>query len=144
MSDFDSDQASETPEDKPAESTEDSSTGENGGMSKETRQWAMMLHFSILAGFVIPFAGLIAPILIWQLKKEDMPEIVPHAHVVMNWLITAMVYGAISIVLMFVLIGIPLMFAVGIATIVFSIIGGIKANDGELWEYPMTLIKVFK
>lgn len=99
---------------------------------------------AILAGFIIPFGGLIAPIIIWQLKKEDLPEIVPHAHVVMNWIITGLVYFAISFVLMFVLIGIPMMMALGIATVVFSIIGGIKANDGELWEYPMTLIKVFK
>ena len=45
---------------------------------------------------------------------------------------------------MFVLIGIPLMIALALATVVFSIIGGIKANEGELWEYPLTMIKVFK
>ena len=142
MSDFESDKASEAPEETQAEPAQEPETG--GGMSKEARQWAMMLHFSILAGFVIPFAGLIAPIIIWQLKKEDMPEIVPHAHVVMNWIITGLVYFAICFVLMFVIIGFPLMMVLGLATVVFSIIGGIKANDGELWEYPMTLIKVFK
>ena len=143
MSDLDSGQSPETPEETPAEPVQESGS-DGGGMSKEARQWAMFLHFSILAGFIIPFGGLIAPIIIWQLKKEDLPEIVPHAHVVMNWIITGLVYFAISFVLMFVLIGIPMMMALGIATVVFSIIGGIKANDGELWEYPMTLIKVFK
>jgi len=142
MSDFDSDKASEAPVETQAEPAPEPESGD--GMSKESRQWAMMLHFSILAGFLIPFGGLIAPILIWQLKKEDMPEIIPHAHVVMNWIITGLVYFAISFVLMFVLIGIPMMMALGVVTVVFSIIGGIKANDGELWEYPMTLIKVFK
>ena len=142
MSDFDSEQAPEAPEETQAEPTQEPETG--GGMSKEARQWAMMLHFSILAGFIIPFGGLIAPILIWQLKKEDLPEIVPHAHVVMNWIITGLVYFAICFVLMFVIIGIPLMMVLGLATLVFAIIGGIKANDGELWEYPATMIKVFK
>ena len=142
MSDFDSEQAPEAPEETQAEPAPEPET--DGGMSKEARQWAMMLHFSLLVGFVVPFAGLIAPIIIWQLKKEDMPEIVPHAHVVMNWIITGLVYFAISFVLMFVIIGIPLMMVLGLATLVFAIIGGIKANDGELWEYPATMIKVFK
>ena len=136
MSDLDTEQGSEAPESTP---------GDSGGMSKESRQWAMILHFSILAGFVIPFAGLIAPVLIWQLKKEDLPEIVPHAHVVMNWIITGLVYWAISFVLILAFgLGFLLMMALGIATVAFSIIGGIKANDGDLWEYPMTMIKVFK
>jgi uncharacterized Tic20 family protein len=135
MSDFDSD---------PVQSEQESSPEADTGMSKEARQWAMILHFSLLAGFVIPFAGLLAPILIWQLKKEDLPEIVPHAHVVLNWIITGLVYWVICFILFFVLIGIPLMIVLALATVAFSIIGGIKANDGELWEYPMTMIKVFK
>ena len=143
MSDFESEQAPETPEETQAEPTQEPETG--GGMSKEARQWAMILHFSILAGFVIPFAGLLAPILIWQLKKDDMPQIVPHAHVVMNWIITSLVYWAISFVLILAFgLGFLLMMVLGLATVAFSIIGGIKANDGELWEYPATLIKVFK
>jgi hypothetical protein len=27
----------------------------------------------------------------------------------------------------------------GILAVVFPIIGGIKANNGELWHYPMTI-----
>lgn len=34
--------------------------------------------------------------------------------------------------------------ALGLATIIFAIIGGIKANEGELWEYPGTIIRIFK
>ena len=36
---------------------------------KETRQWAFALHLSVLAGFVVPLAGLIVPILIWQAEE---------------------------------------------------------------------------
>ena len=136
MSDFDSEQVQTEPE---------SSPGGNGGMSKEARQWAMFLHLSLLAGYVIPGIGaIIVPILIWQLKKDEFPEIIPHAHVVMNWIINMIVYGVICFILTFVLIGILGFIALGIMTLIFSIIGGIKANEGELWEYPMTLIKVFK
>ncbi len=104
----------------------------------------MFIHFSILAGWVIPLAGLIVPILLWQLKKDELPGIVPHAHIVLNWIVSSLVYGMICFILIFLVIGIPLLFALCIVTIVFSVIGGLKANDGIVWEYPFTLIKVFK
>ena len=111
---------------------------------RETRQWAMFLHFSILAGWAVPIGGLIVPIILWQIKKDELPGIVPHAHVVLNWIVSSLVYAVICFILTFVIIGIFGFMALGLATIIFSVIGGIKANEGELWEYPGTFIKVFK
>jgi len=111
---------------------------------RQTRQWAMFIHFSILAGWVIPLAGLVVPILLWQLKKDELPGIVPHAHVVMNWMVTSLVYALICMVLIIVVIGAFGFIALGIATIIFAIMGGLKANEGVLWPYPGTFIKVFK
>jgi uncharacterized Tic20 family protein len=111
---------------------------------KETNQWAMFIHFSILAGWVVPIAGLIVPILLWQIKKDELPGIVPHAHVVLNWIVTSFVYALICLILSIVLIGFLGFMALAIATLIFSVIGGLKANDGEVWEYPGTFIKIFK
>ena len=111
---------------------------------RETNQWAMFIHFSILAGWIVPIGGLIVPILIWQMKKDELPGIVPHAHIVLNWIVTSLVYALICFILTFVLIGILGFIALGIATVIFAIIGGIKANEGEVWEYPGTFIKIFK
>ncbi len=104
----------------------------------------MFIHFSVLAGWAIPLAGLIVPILLWQIKKDELPGIVPHVHVVFNWILTSLVYGVICIILTFVLIGILGFIALGIATVIFSVVGGLKANEGEVWEYPGTFLKVFK
>ena len=111
---------------------------------RETNQWAMFIHFSILAGWIVPIGGLIVPILIWQIKKDELPGIVPHAHVVLNWIVTSLVYALICFILTFVLIGILGFIALAIATIIFAVIGGIKANEGKVWEYPGTFIKIFK
>ena len=111
---------------------------------RETRQWAMFIHFSILAGWAVPLAGLVVPILLWQIKKDQLPGIVPHAHVVMNWIVTSIVYALICLILSLVLIGIFGFFALAAVTVLFAVIGGVKANNGELWEYPGTIIKVFK
>jgi uncharacterized Tic20 family protein len=113
-------------------------------LERQTRQWAMFIHFSVLASWIVPLAGIIVPILLWQIKKDELPGIVPHAHVVMNWLVTSFVYGLICFLLTIIVIGIFGFIALAIVTLVFSILGGIKANEGELWEYPGTFIKVFK
>jgi uncharacterized Tic20 family protein len=113
-------------------------------LQRQTNQWAMFIHFSMLAGWVIPLAGIVVPILLWQLKKDELPGIEPHAHVVMNWIVSSLVYAVICYVLLLIVIGVFGFFILGVLTVIYAIVGGVKANDGELWEYPGTLIKVFK
>ena len=105
----------------------------------QTRQWAMFLHLSLLAGLIVPILGLVAPVVIWQLKKTDLPGLDVHGKVVMNWIISFIIYAVISALLMLVVVGIPLLIALGIVSIIFPIIGGIKANNGEVWHYPLTM-----
>jgi len=112
-------------------------------LDNQTRQWSMFIHFSVLAGWVIPLAGIVVPVLLWQIKKDELPGIVPHAHVVMNWIASSFVYSLICFVLTFIVIGVFGFILLGLATLVFSLYGGIKANEGELWEYPGTIIKLF-
>jgi uncharacterized protein len=105
----------------------------------QTRQWGLFLHLSLLAGFIVPLAGLVTPIIIWQLKKNDLPGLDIHGKNVVNWIISDLIYIAIGYILCFALIGFPILIALGIVSIVFPIIGGIKANNGEVWKYPLTI-----
>jgi len=107
--------------------------------NQQVNTWAMFLHLSQLAGFIVPLAGWIVPIVIWQLKKTDMPPLDAHGKVVTNWIISELIYGAVSVVLAFVLIGIPMLVALAVIAVVFPVIGGIKANDGIVWKYPLSI-----
>lgn len=109
------------------------------GREREERQWAMFVHFSLLAGLLVPLAGYILPIVLWQTKKAEMPSIDAHGHVVVNWMITSVIYWAVGIALALLFIGIPLLIALGIVGIVFPILGGLKANEGVVWRYPMSI-----
>ncbi|NKI35262.1 DUF4870 domain-containing protein [Wenzhouxiangella sp. XN79A] len=110
-----------------------------GGDEKELKLWSTLLHLSLLAGLIIPLGGLIVPIVIYILKKDELPGLEPHWHVVINWIISALIYAAISFILMIVLIGIFMLWALGLLCLVFPIIGAIKANDGEVWKYPLSI-----
>ncbi|CAN5418443.1 DUF4870 domain-containing protein [soil metagenome] len=105
----------------------------------EQKQTGMFLHLSQLINLIIPFGGILAPILIWQLKKEEIPALDAHGKMVVNWIISSLIYWVISGILAIVLIGFLGMLALIVMGIVFPIIGGIKANNGEFFEYPLTI-----
>jgi len=108
-------------------------------LEQQTRQWALILHLSQFAGYVVPVAGLILPIVLWQLKKEELPGIDAHGKVVVNWIISEILYAAGCLALAFLFIGVPLLIVVGVLGIIFPIIAAIKANDGEVWPYPLSI-----
>jgi len=105
----------------------------------DTNMWGMCIHLSQFCGYIIPFAGLIVPILLWQIKKNDADIIDQHGRIVVNWIITEFILGLIFALLCFILIGFPLLFVLAAVAVIFPIIGGIKANNGEVWRYPCSI-----
>ncbi len=99
----------------------------------------MFMHLSLVLGTVAPLIGHVVPILIWQLKKDEMPSLNAHGKNVANWIISLIIYLTTSVILIFLLIGVPLLILLGAVSLVFPIIGGIKANNGEVWKYPMSM-----
>jgi uncharacterized Tic20 family protein len=106
---------------------------------EDVSQWAILLHLSQFLVYFLPPFGLVAPIVIWQYKKNEMPEIDDHGKVVTNWVLSAMVYLVASIVLCLVVVGIPMLLAVMILSIVYPVIGAVKAARGQVWRYPLTI-----
>jgi len=103
------------------------------------RQMAMFLHFSQLLGYVLPVAGWIVPIIIWQLYKDKLPGIDRHGKEVANFLISMVVFTGIGFLTACLGVGFVILFLVGIFGFICPIIGGIRANDGGFFRYPLTL-----
>ena len=108
-------------------------------INMQERQWALICHLSALSGYVIPFGNLIAPIIIWSMKKDEFPMVDAHGKAVINFQISITIWMIISGVLIILLIGIPLLILLAILQVVFVIIGAIKADNGELYKYPLTI-----
>ncbi len=117
--------------------------GDTGAPDQETRTWSMILHLSLLSGLIVPMAGLIVPIVIYFIKKDSIPGLVPHGNVVFNWMISALIYAVVSAILAIILIGFLLLAVLAILAIVFPIIGALKASEGQVWPYPLS-IPIFK
>ena len=107
--------------------------------ASQARTWAMLCHLSALAGYVIPFGNLIAPVIIWQIKKTEFPEVDAQGKEAVNFQISVMLYGAISLLLTIVLIGIPMLIATVIGSLVLLVVASIRAYHGEAYRYPLTI-----
>ena len=106
---------------------------------KDIRQWCMFLHLAQLAGYIVPLGGVIVPIVMWQMKKDESTEIDAHGRMIVNVMLSYFIYWVIAFLLCFLLIGFFLIPIVAIAAIAMPIIGAIKANDGVLWNYPLVI-----
>ena len=120
------------------------STGQKLGeivddISSDVNTWSMFIHLSQLCGYLVPIAGLIVPIVLWQIRKDESEVIDKHGRIVTNWIISEMIYAFICVLLFIVLIGIPMIIALAVMGIVFPILGGVKANNGEMWPYPLSI-----
>jgi len=112
----------------------------SSSIPKEERTWAMFAHLSSFLGWLgIPLANLIAPLVMWQLKKEEMPFGSSQAKECLNFQISMTLYVIVSGILCFVFIGFPLLFALLIIDIILTIRAAIKANDGIEYRYPLTI-----
>jgi uncharacterized Tic20 family protein len=107
--------------------------------AEDVSQWAILLHLSQLLVYFLPPFGLVAPFVIWQYKKNEMPEIDEHGKVVANWLLSAMIYLVASTVLCLLVIGVVPLVVVIILSIVYPVIGAVKASHGQVWRYPLTI-----
>lgn len=105
----------------------------------KVRTWAMILHLSQFATYLLPVVGMIVPVLIWQIKKAEMPELDVHGKIIVNWIISFVIYAVVSTVLLVAFIGYPLWMALAAAGVIFPIIGGLKASNGEAWKYPLSI-----
>ena len=108
-------------------------------ITKDERTWAMLCHFSSLCMFIFPFGNILAPLIIWLIKKDEMPFVEDQAKEVLNFQISMTIYFIGSIILIIILIGIPILIGLGIFNIIITIIAGIKANDGKSYRYPINL-----
>ena len=107
--------------------------------TKDERTWAMLCHFSAFAGLIFPFGNFLAPLIIWLIKKEELPFVEDQGKEVLNFQISMTIYLLISGILCIILIGIPIVIGLIFFSFIITIIAAISANDGKSYRYPLNL-----
>ena len=117
------------------------------GPESQARTWNMFCHLSALSGFIgVPLGNVLGPLIVWQIKKNEIPSVDVHGKAALNFQLTvlmaALVGGAAALVgflFCFGLLLVPVLIVIGLAGLIFPIIAGIKANNGEDYKYPCSI-----
>lgn len=107
---------------------------------KQARTWGMLCHLTALVAFLgIPFGNILGPLVIWLIKKNEIPAVDEQGKESLNFQISMLIYSAVAGILCFVFIGIPILIGLAIADLVLVIIASVKVNNGEAFRYPITI-----
>jgi hypothetical protein len=119
--------------------------------ASSTRAWEVLCHLSAIVGLLgVPFGNILGPLIVWLIKRDDSPAVDAHGKESLNfhisWTLYAFLATTISTALIFVLIGvfmwillIPILVIGWLSMIVLVVIASIKASNGELYHYPLTI-----
>ena len=133
----------ETPAEKETSAEQPETVQESPGskvVNKDARMWAMICHLAGLAGIIVPIIGnVVAPLIVWQIKKEEDPFIDEQGKEAVNFQISMSLYMVICIPLCFICIGAFLTPAVAIFYLIFLLIAAVNANNGHHYRYPLTI-----
>ena len=107
--------------------------------AKQEKTFAMLCHLGALAGFIIPFGNIIAPLEIWLVKKEESALVNENGKKSLNFQITMTIYSIVAAILMAVVIGFILLPVIAIFNIVMVIMASVATNKGEDFNYALSL-----
>lgn len=112
---------------------------------KNACQGAMICHIAALAQFALPTLGqIIGPLIAWLIQRNQHPFIDEQGKESLNFQISLTIYAIVgSLLLAATCVGAFLIPFYAIGTLVFGVvycvIGGLAANKGEHFRYPLTI-----
>ncbi|MFV1999821.1 MAG: DUF4870 domain-containing protein [Acidimicrobiia bacterium] len=103
-------------------------------LPSDSKGWAVASHLLPWVG-----VGVLGPLIVWLIKRDEDVFVEWHARESLNFQISLLIYFAVSVILMFVVIGFFLFFAAVIFGLVVNIIAAIKAANGDWYRYPLII-----
>jgi hypothetical protein len=114
--------------------------GYDGAASKDERNLAMFAHLSAFAGLIFPAGGnVIAPLIVWLTQREKSAFIADQSLEALNFNITVLLAGVACGVLFIVGIGVLLSLLLGIVWLVGTILGAVRASEGQRFRHRFIL-----
>ena len=109
-------------------------------LGQQERTMGMLCHLLALAGYIgIPLGNIIGPLVIWLIKKDQIPFANDQGKESLNFQISVTIYAIVSSILIAVVIGMVLLVAVWVFGLVMVIIASLQANQGIAYRYPLTI-----
>ncbi len=100
----------------------------------------MYCHLSALLGLLVGGVTFIGPLLCWLVKKDTSKFVDYHGKESLNFQLNILIYYVIAVAITIASCGFafPLIFVPVVYGVVMPVIAGLKANEGNFYEYPAT------
>ena len=109
-------------------------------LKRTDNQLLVITHLAQLLTYITGFGGLIVPLVIWATQKDRVESMDAHGKAILNFQLSIIIYAVLSIPLLIVFgLGLLLLILIGILAFVMPIINAIKASNGELPSYPLSI-----
>ncbi len=109
------------------------------GATSDQRTYALLMHAS-LAATLLSIPPVIAPLIMWLIKRDESPFLDDHGKEAVNFQLSLVLYSVILGVLGFVTcVGFIFLPVVWVLGIVGAILAATAANRGEYYRYPATI-----
>ena len=107
---------------------------------RQDNQLLVLTHLSQLLTYITGFGGLIVPLVIWITQRDRVYTMDQQGKEILNFQLSMLVYAIICIPLILALgLGILGLIIVGILSFIYPIINAIRASNGEVPTYPLSL-----
>jgi uncharacterized Tic20 family protein len=107
---------------------------------KKDNQLLVLTHLSQFADLITGIGGILIPLILWMVKKDDVIGMDQHGRVILNFRISMFIYILLCIpLIIFFGLGILGFITLGIFYIIFPIINAIKASNNEEPNYPLSI-----
>lgn len=103
------------------------------------RIWAIFCHLGAFAGFIFPFGNILAPLVIWLIKKNESEAVDKHGKESLNFQISLTIYMLASALLIFLVVGIFMVVALIVVGLIAVIRAVIAAGNGRFYKYPFVI-----
>jgi uncharacterized Tic20 family protein len=107
--------------------------------TREERTYAMLCHILAIPATLVPFGHIVAPLVIWLMKRESSAFVDNQGREAVNFQITITIAFIVAGLLCFVFVGMLLVPLVALTWLICSILAAVRANDGIAYRYPFTI-----
>jgi len=89
--------------------------------------------------FIIPFGRILGPLIVWLIKRDQYVEVDRQGKDAINFHLSIYLYAIVASLFIIVFLGIPMLIAVGVFSLVITILASVKSNNGERFVYPLAI-----
>lgn len=109
------------------------------------RFWTMLVHLTALSGY-FSFAGFfLGPVVVWLAQRDRFPAVTSHFHEAINFQLSMLLYAIVLTIVCILTLGLgfliawPFYLIIAILDLIFPILAAVRASEGQLYRYPLSI-----